>query len=640
MCGLVAMYSQRGPVVRERLERATRSLHHRGPDAQRLWFDAARGVGLGHARLSIIDLEGGEQPVRNEDESVQAVVNGELYDFERQRADLLARGHDFRTGSDSEVLVHLYEEYGASCVEQLRGEVAFVLFDAKNDLLLAGRDRFGIKPLVYALHDGVLMLASEAKALFAAGLPARWDHESFLLGSVLGGPLEDRTFFEGVFQLAPGHVLVATRQSTRLVRYWDFAYPARGAVHTGSEADDTEALRATLEQAVRLRLRADVPVACYLSGGLDSCAILGLAAQHAQGPIRAFTLAFDHAAYKEAPIAEEMAARVGAQFTPIPVGEADFARDFAEALWHAERPLNNANSVAKFRLSRAVRDAGLKVVLTGEGADEIFAGYPHYRRDALLAATSGDAEATRRAVSSLEQSNAVSRGILLPEGAGTSVASVQAALGFVPTWLEAFATTGQKMRGLLSSEFLSPFGARDPLALFVASLETRQLRGRHPVHQAMYAWSKSVLPNFILSALGDRMEMAHSIEGRVPFLDHHVVELASALPMDRLIRGSVEKYLLREAARPVLTDTVYRRQKHPFFAPPTSDTARGPLLELLHDTLRGPALRALPFFNAARVTAVLDALPSLDEATRVAIDAPLLVILSTALMHQRFAMSA
>ena len=251
MCGFVAMFSQGGRVDRARLERATQSLAHRGPDARRIWIDGQQRVGLGHARLSVIDLAGGDQPVLNEDESILAVVNGELYDFERIRAELIEKGHRFRTGSDSEILVHLYEELGTACVDQLRGEVAFALYDRKNELLLAGRDRFGIKPLTYAWIDGVLVLASEAKALFAAGLEARWDQETFLQATSLGGPLEDQTFFANVHQLPPGHVMVATRLSSRVVRYWDFDYPREGELSSRSEEEDREALAEVLEEAVR-----------------------------------------------------------------------------------------------------------------------------------------------------------------------------------------------------------------------------------------------------------------------------------------------------------------------------------------------------------------------------------------------------
>ena len=386
-------------------------------------------------------------------------------------------------------------------------------------------------------------------------------------------------------------------------------------------------------------MRADVPVACYLSGGIDSCAVLGLAARHASTPLRAFTLSFAHQAYDEAPIAEEMAALAGAEYTAIPVGEHDFARDFEDALFHAERPLNNANSVAKFRLSRAVRDAGIKVVLTGEGSDEIFAGYPHYRSDLFQWNRARDPEAAERELAALERGNAVSRGILMPEGEGLSLESVRRSLGSAPTWMAAFATAGQKMRGLLQPEFVASFGERDPLALFLGTLEMgRQLVGRHPVHRAMYLWSKSVLPNFILSVLGDRMEMAHSIEGRLPFLDHRVVELAVRLPIDRLIRGNVEKYLPREVARPVVTETVYRRQKHPFFAPPASSSPDGALHQLLQDSLRSESFRSVPFYDQRRVVGLLDSLPKLDESTRTAIDAPLMLVLSTALMQRRFSM--
>src|SRR5580692_3648241 len=238
MCGIVAFFSASAPVDPDALRRSVHSLHHRGPDGQRQWIDPSGRVGLGHARLSIIDLDGGAQPLSNEDESIHAVVNGELYDFERQRAELEARGHHFRTRSDSEVLIHLYEEYGAHCVDHLRGEVAFVLWDARSQLLLAGRDRFGIKPLYYAEDGDRLVLASEAKALFAASVPAAWDPESFFQAASVGGPAQDRSLFAGVRQLPAGHFLLATARHKNVVRYWDFDFPLAGAgADTRSDAE-------------------------------------------------------------------------------------------------------------------------------------------------------------------------------------------------------------------------------------------------------------------------------------------------------------------------------------------------------------------------------------------------------------------
>jgi asparagine synthase (glutamine-hydrolysing) len=623
------------------LRRATAAIQHRGPDGQGHWVDGTGRVGLGHTRLSIIDLEGGAQPLASEDESIHAVVNGELYDFERQRADLEARGHRFRTRSDSEVLVHLYEEYGARCVDHLRGEVAFVLWDARNQVLLAGRDRFGIKPLYYAEDGERLALASEAKALFAAGVRAAWDVESVYQATSAGGPLQDRSLFAGVRQLPAGHFLLATARHRNVVRYWDLDFPLVGAKDTRSDSEHAEELREALDEAIRLRLRADVPVAVYLSGGLDSCSLLGLSARIAPTVPHAFTIAFDHPTYDELPIAREMAAHAGAELTPVPVSDDDIADDFASAVLHAETVFNNTNGIAKFRLSRAVRDAGYKVVLTGEGADEILAGYPHFRRDMILHDRAGqDPAMVQRMLSELSGKNTISRGILMPDGDGLPLGSIRTMLGgFAPTWIEAMAASGAKMRGLLSADLLAQLGQRDPYALFAGNMDVSRLEGRDPVHQAQYLWAKSVLPMFILCVLGDRMEMAHSVEGRVPFLDHRVAEIAAATPVHQKIRGTVEKHVLREAARGVLTETVYRRQKHPFFGPPATTTPGTRLHERAQDTLRR-SLRSIPFYDADAVLALLDRLPAIDTAMRTALDPVILSMLSVVALQEGFGLTS
>ena len=290
--------------------------------------------------------------------------------------------------------------------------------------------------------------------------------------------------------------------------------------------------------------------------------------------------------------------------------------------------------MAKYLLSRAVRDAGYKVVLTGEGSDEILAGYPHFRRDLLLhdPGASGAGGGRRGArCGELRVRNPVSRGLLLPDGEGASLDGVRAALGFAPAWLEAGATLAHKLRALFSADFAAEVAGRDAYRELLDGLDVPgQLAGRAPVNQSLYLWAKVVLPNYVLTFLGDRMEMAHSIEGRVPFLDHHVVELARDLPLDQKIRGTVEKYVLREAARPVLTATVYARQKHPFTTPPAALSTDGRLYQLIQDTLRGPALESLPFFDRSRVVALLDRLPAMDDGLRTAYDMPLMVLLALA----------
>jgi asparagine synthase (glutamine-hydrolysing) len=638
MCGIFAFFSRAQHIPGAVLQRATAALHHRGPDGQRCWTSSDGRVGLGHTRLSIIDLATGEQPIASEDERSRIIVNGEFYGYEAIQRELERSGHRLRTRSDSEIALHLYREQGPQCLHRLRGEFAFVVWDERTRTLFAARDRFGIKPLFYAFHQGTLYLASEAKALFAAGVPARWDADTVWQTAEYGGH-QIRTLFDGVFQVPPGHYLLATDKHLQLIPYWDFDYPRLDAgAQECSDAEYAARVSVSLEEAVKLRLRADVPVGCYLSGGLDSCAVLGIAARHAAAPIRAFTLSFDRDDYNEEAYAKEMANRAGAEFMTIPIRQDDLADHFAAAIEHAELLATNAHGVAKYVLSRAVRDAGCKVVLTGEGADEIFGGYAHFRRDMLLDDAAAESRATRAAqLQELETANPVSRGLFLPHGEAGVLALVRRLLGFVPSWIETFSARTALLCSVLADDFSKHFVQREPYFQLLADMDVRrQLAGRARLHQSMYLWSKTVLPNYLLAMLGDRMEMAHSVEGRPPFLDHHVVETVRALPMHCKIRGMTEKYVLREAVRALIPETVYRRQKHPFLSPPVSLDRGGRFHALVQDTLRSSAMGAVPFFDPRRVVRFLDSLPAMDESTRVAVDGVLMNLLSACVLQERF----
>jgi len=638
MCGIVAMFSRSGPVSVEALRRGMQTLHHRGPDGQRHWVAPHGRVALGHTRLSIIDLVTGDQPIANEDERLHIVVNGEFYDFERIQRELTSRGHKLRTHSDSEIALHLYEDYGTHALQELRGEFAIVLWDEANGTLMAVRDRFGVKPLYYAQVGDTLYLASEAKALFAAGVPARWDHESFFQISHVYFD-QDRSLFDGVRQVPPGCYLLATQHHTQVVRYWDFDYPRTDEPRPVlSDEEHIERMRSVLDEAVRIRLRADVPVGCYLSGGLDSCSLLGIAAKHRTDPIEAFTLCFDVDSYNEEFVAQEMAEHAHANFHPLPIKQTQLADNFSDAIWHSETLTANPHGVAKFLLSQMVRDHGFKVVLTGEGSDEILGGYAHFRRDMLLYNSAGqDPQEVKRLLAELADSNEVSRGVLLPSGEPLPMESVQRTLGFVPSWLEVRSSNAVRYRRLLRPEFLAEFADRDPFRVFLNRFDVRgQLSGRDPVNQSLYLWTKTMLANYLLNMLGDRMEMAHSIEGRVPFLDHKVVELVRDLPVSMKIRGMTEKYVLREAAKPYITDTIYRRQKHPFLAPPSGLEQTGRLSQLLQDTLRGPVLQSQPFYDPQAVIGVLDRMPQLDDQRRAGASYLLTHVLSACVLHERY----
>jgi asparagine synthase (glutamine-hydrolysing) len=634
MCGIVAGVSRQRSIAPERIARATDRLRHRGPDAQHVWVAADRRAGLGHARLSIIDLETGDQPIPNEDSQLRIVANGEFYDFERIRGELAARGHVFRTKSDSEIALHLYEDLGPRALHSLRGEFAFAIWDERDGHLFAARDRFGIKPLYYAVHDGACYLASEVKALARLGVPLRWDWDALYDIHFVSHP-PDRTLFAGIYQLPPGCYLLTDGEQVRVIPYWDWNYPVADETHAnGNSREWVERLEHTFEEAVRLRLRADVPVACYLSGGIDSCAVLGFAARLSSRPLRAFTLSFEHRDYDEAAIAREQAGLSGAEFCQIDVRPDDLAERFADAIYHAERPFANAHAIAKYLLSRAVRDAGIKVVLTGEGSDEIFAGYPHFRRDLVLSGSNGmDPADKQRMLAELEAGNRASAGTLLPQGA-TTLDSVQRVLGYVPSSLEAWAQIGAGLLRVVDADFSAMFSKRDTFRVMLGCLDVeRQLAGRHPVNQSLYIWGKTMLPNYILSNLGDRMEMAHSVEGRLPFLDHHVAEQAARMPVSLKIKGMTEKYVLREAAREVLTATVYARQKHPFMTPPATIQQDGALYTFLQDTLRSSALDGPGIYDRAKILPLLDEIPSMDAAGRGRADALLMWMTSLCLLQ-------
>lgn len=635
MCGITAVFSSRDAVSPVTLAAGMATLHHRGPDGRRYWRSPDGRVGLGHTRLSIIDLATGEQPLANEDETIHAVVNGEFYDFERIRGELEKRGHRFRTRSDSEILLHLYEDRGPEALHALRGEFAFVVYDGRNQRLIAGRDRFGVKPLFYAEHDGALYFASEVKALFAMGVPARWSMDMVYAGGFTI-PAE-RTLFDGVSAVPPGHYLRATRESHRTHEYWDVEYPRDDEPgNTVSDLDQIAGFREVLEASVKTRLRADVPVGCYLSGGIDSCAVLGLAARHHVGPVRAFTLTFTGAAYDEGAIAEEMARHAGADYHPIPITQGDLAAHFRDAVVQSEIPFVNGHTVAKYLLSRAVRASGYKVVLTGEGSDEILGGYPPFRRDMLLHHQVGqDPAQMARLLEELNAGNQVSRGLLMPDGDADMGVACERLLGFVPTWLEAQGGGRVRAYALMRDEFLAPRRGTDVAGELLASLDVRRrMQGRNAVHVALYLWAKTLLPHYILSNLGDRMEMAHSVEGRVPFMDHHVAEYLHQVPVSFKIRGMTEKFILREAVKDVVTDTVYKRQKHPFLSPPATLHRAEPLHQLMQDTLRSRAAANVPFLDQRKAIAALDALEHADTAQHVMADQVLSLAMSYVFMQE------
>ncbi|MBA2664103.1 MAG: asparagine synthase (glutamine-hydrolyzing) [Bradymonadaceae bacterium] len=634
MCGILSILWPNVATLRAALRAGLEAMRHRGPDGSGVWVDPTGTVGLGHVRLAVIDPLSGAQPIASEDAAVVAVVNGEFYDFERIRGELEWRGHRFATGSDSEVLVHLYEERGVACLEELRGEFAFVLWDSRRRRLFAARDRFGIKPLCFASTATGLYLASEAKALFAAGVRARWSAEAFLHAAHHQYLPPDLTLFEGVAQLRPGHFLLASAGEVRTQAYWDIDFPMLSEPAKIDAQPAIERLRELLDEAVSLRLRADVPVACALSGGLDSSAIVALAARRARRPVACFGVSFEASAYDERGFAEQVAAHVGAEFHAVEVSQRDLVENLEQAVYFSEGLAINGHLSAKFLLSKAIAAAGFKVVLTGEGADEALAGYAHFRQDLAAWTHRGDEAEQARLQAALVKANAASGGVMLADASAGVSEAVRRRLGVVPSFLQAKAQMGARITAMLSAEFCERAAGVDYIGALIEAFDVEgRLKGRHPVDQAAYLWSRLALANYILRTLGDGTEMAHSVEGRTPFLDHRLFEFCQQLPLALKINHGVEKWVLRRAVEDLLPETVVARPKHPFLAPPLCIHSNAETDALIQDTLRSDSARALPFFDRTKLLALLDALGTMTQAERQAAEPVLMTALSASMLQ-------
>lgn len=634
MCGLTGILSWDKPVSQDILQAGMDALHHRGPDEAGHWISENKQIGLGHRRLSILGVDSGKQPIQNETGRIHIIVNGEFYDHDRIRKELVAKGHQFKTDSDSEIALHLYEDYGFDALKHLRGEFALILWDEDKQLLFAARDRFGIKPLCFTDTAKGLMLASEAKALFAMGVPAAWDHYSYYHSASLQYVPQDKTLFENIQQLKPGHALIAKDKKIEIFKYWDLDYADEDKTLQRPEQDWIKNVQEDLEDAVKLRLRSDVPVCFHLSGGLDSSAVLGLAAKNSDKPLDAFSISFDHDIYDEFEIAQEMANFAGANFHPINVSQDDLVYELPDAVYYGEGLAINGHLAAKHILNKHIRAQGFKVALTGEGADEVFAGYPHLREDIFKQQAQNENQ--DQLFEKLYATNIASAGVQLAHGAELPTDAVEQVLGFVPSFLNAKAALGNRVNNVLSDSYKQEFVKTDCYADLMQEVDVKQLHGKHHVNQSLYLWTKLTLANYILNTLGDGMEMSQSIEGRLPFLDHKLFETIRNMPLSIKIKDTTEKYVLREAVKPYITDTIYKRQKHPFMAPPISRYSNSKLNTFIQDSLRSDSFKSVPFFDTQKILDMLDKLPTQDEKTRTAAEPVLMMVLTTHIMHQTF----
>ncbi len=597
MCGIAGHFSANplSESTPDILEGQLNTIVHRGPDGNGQFVLRDKGVALGHTRLAINDLEGGCQPLHAVDDRFILTTNGEFYDFKRHRSTLMANGDRFLTKSDSEIAIGLYRKFGLDFTEHLRGEFAFALYDRQSDELILIRDRFGVRPLFYWVSSdkSTIVYGSEAKAVLAhPDVPAKLDAKA-ALHQLMQTIAPGMSAFENVVSLAPGHFLRIRKRGGKLdihqERYWDFEFPhEEERTQDFDEQEYIERVRDELIRAIVLRLEADVPVGCYLSGGIDSCCILGLATGAMQSPTKAYTISFDDDAYDEAPIAREMAESMGADQEVINLKAADlYGENYVKTVWHAERTFYNTLGVAKNLMSKRVWDSGYRCVITGEGADELFAGYPALKRDMFLHGLSHEPEGVRAEYQqALEKTNKLFKGAILAENQRQH-SSWNSLCGFTPSWIQPWMDTLDLARPLLSDELQRDLKDYDPIDEIASRIDGSMLEGRHPLDIAQYTWSKCQLEGQILNWGGDRVDMANSMESRPAFLDHHLAAVAVDVPPSLRIKGNVEKHVLREAVKGVLPEVLYKREKFAFMAPPahTDQSKMAKVEELIHEYL-------------------------------------------------------
>jgi asparagine synthase (glutamine-hydrolysing) len=597
MCGICGIYEYEThkPVGQQVLADMLHVLHHRGPDDAGVFFD--KDVALGMRRLSIIDLNGGKQPISNEDGSVVTVLNGEIYNYQPLREELESRGHRLATASDTEVIVHLYEEFREECVRHLRGMFGFAVWDARKRRLLLARDRLGIKPLYFTRMHGRLIFGSEIKAILQhPSVQVALNFEglnNFLSLKYVPAP---QTMFEGIHALPPGCLLIGDANGIQVRRYWDLTFANSRNGHVREEAY-AEQLEALLRESVKLHLISDVPFGAFLSGGVDSSTIVALMSQVLNEPVKTYSVGFEGsgAAISELPYARLVAKKLQTDHHEVLVRPSHLVEFAEKVVWHLDQPLAEHATLANYMVAElASRD--VKMVLTGEGGDELFAGYARYAGERL----SPFFQRIPKAAKSLAlAASSHLPGLRRQKLALYALSQTEEAARFV-NWFPLF--NSEAKQALLSEDLKGTLQARDTDSVFAQHLACTD--ATEPLNRMLYVDTKLWLPDLLL-ARGDKTSMAVSLEARVPLLDHKLVEFAASLPQNMKVKGLARKYLLKKVSERWLPPEIIHRKKQGF-PMPVSLWLRNEARPFVRDVLSPSALRRRGLFNPVFVEKLIE----------------------------------
>jgi asparagine synthase (glutamine-hydrolysing) len=607
MCGIAGIFNLDGaPVDQEYPRDMIRMLAHRGPDDT--GFHAENGVALAHTRLSIIDLVGGHQPMCNEDASLWITFNGEIFNYLELREELISKGHKFATRSDTEVILHLYEEKQEDCVQYLNGQWAFAIWDNQRRRLFLSRDRLGVRPLFYTQVNKTFIFGSEIKAIFAhprvtREIDVQGLDELFTYWSTI----PPTTLFRNIQELPPGHSMTVDVDGLAVRPYWEHQFEKPSVVVDPSkEKVYADELLNLLIDATQIRLRSDVPVGAFLSGGLDSTVTTALVKKFTNARLRTFSISFDDAEFDESSFQNEAVRFLNTEHQDIRCTKNQIAEVFPEVIWHTEKPVLRTAPAPLYLLSQLVRKSGYKVVVTGEGSDEILGGYDIFKETKIRRFWESQPESKMRPLL-LRRLYPYLQNIQSQPDAYRKAffhinvdRNLQPFFSHIPRWqLTAKLKTffSDAIRAQISED--SGYGkVRTRLPQCYASWGS--------FSQAQYLETKYLLPGYILSSQGDRMAMANSVEGRFPFLDHRVVQFASKLPVSLKMKVLNEKYLLKRCANGLIPASIAKRHKQPYRAPEACSFLQPAAREYMHDLLSPELIQRDGIFDAPAVTKLVD----------------------------------
>ena len=608
-------------------------IHHRGPDGYGYFSDS--DIGLAHARLSIIDIEGGKQPIHNTNSSVWVVFNGEIFNYIELRSELKKKGYSFYTQTDTEVIVHLYDEYGDNFVNYLNGQFAIALWDSKLKKLILTRDRVGITPLFYSQYNNQLYFSSEIKSI----LKVSPNNKTLNINALdqlftFWSPVSPNTLFTSIKEVSPGEILVIQNGQIKSDKYWSWLPPAHNEYSILSEEDLAQELEELLVDATKIRLRSDVPVAAYLSGGLDSSILVSTIKNFSNTPLRTFSIEFDDSSLDESKYQNELIKYLDTDHSKIKCYSSDIADNFMDTIWHTEMPILRSAPVPMSLLSGLVHESKYKVVLTGEGADEAFGGYDIFKETKIRQfwAKNKDSNFRPALLKKLYPYLDVSPGraqVYLQNFFGQGISEPNLNIfSHIPRW-----NTTSKIKNFYSQDMSSQLN-KNAIETLEETFDSR-MSTWHSFNKAQYIESKTLMSGYLLCSQGDRMLMKNSVEGRFPFLDHRLIEFSHKLHPKYKMKGLTEKYLLKKAMGKYIPQSIVNRYKQPYRAPDIPSFIEEKNNEYVFDLLSKKKIDDFGYFDSNKISLLLKKIKA-GKAIGYKDNMAFMGVLSTQALHELF----